>query len=594
VNFIMEHEHLTYPDALRYVARKYNIEIEEAQLSAEDIATQNERESVYLVAAFAQKIFTETLINTEDGRAIALSYFKERGFSMETIQKFQLGYSIDTWSGFTDAALAAGYKLDYLVRAGLTIKHETPESEGVPAQTKTFDRFSGRVIFPVHNQSGRVIAFGGRTLKTDKKIAKYINSPETEIYHKSNVLYGMYFAKKSIVEQDNCFLVEGYTDVISMFQAGVENVVASSGTSLTVEQIKQIKRYTRNITILYDGDSAGIKASFRGIDLILEEDMNVKVLLFPDGEDPDSFSKKTSGSELKEFIQKQTKDFISFKTSLLLGETENDPIKKSELIRNIVQTIALIPDGISRSVYLKECSRLLDVAENVLLNELNKIRRDKVNKSLRTNNTLEQTEAVQDSLIAADPNLNSSNNQESLEREMVRLLFCYANKELFFESVNEETQEKYVSSFTVASLFCTSMSENHLVFKNLIYGNIYNEFLAHMESGKFPEASYFINNDNLEIQKLCVDLISVYYELCKWDEKHGIIVSTEENNLKKIVIDTIYKLKLRHIQNLFLENQEKLKEPMDYEAVQELMAVQRNLINAKVLIAGQFGTVVLF
>lgn len=379
VNFIMEHEQMNYPEALRWLAKKYNIPIEEEEQTPEQVQANNERESLYVVCSFAQKNFTETLWETDEGKSVGLSYYHQRGFTDDTIHKFQLGYSLDKWRGFSDAAIAAGHKLDYLVKAGLTISKEAPESTagGPPEQERFFDRFSARVIFPVHNVSGRVIAFGGRTLKTDKKIAKYINSPETDIYHKSKVLYGLYFSKKRIVEEDNCYLVEGYTDVISLHQAGIENVVASSGTSLTVDQIRLIRRYTPNITILYDGDSAGIKASFRGIDLVLEEGMNVRVLLFPDGEDPDSFSKKISSTELKAFIKENSKDFLAFKAQLLNSEAAHDPIKKAGLIKEMVESISLIPEPIYRSVYIKECSRIMDVDEQALLSELNKLRRKK-------------------------------------------------------------------------------------------------------------------------------------------------------------------------------------------------------------------------
>jgi len=394
VNFMMDHDQMTYPEALKYLAKKYNIEIEEKEQTPEQLQANNERESLFVVCTHAQKYYTHNLFNTDEGRSIGLSYFKERGFRDDIVEKFQLGYALEDRKAFTKEALDKGYKLEYLVKAGLTIDKsgdsdiQNPNSQisNLPAGQagpksqipNVFDRFAGRVIFPIHNVTGRAIAFGGRILKTDKKLAKYINSPETDIYHKSNVLYGLFFAKKSIIQEDVCFLVEGYTDVISMHQAGIENVVASSGTSLTVEQIRQIKRYTQNITILYDGDNAGIKASFRGIDMILEEGMNVKVLLFPDGDDPDSFSKRVSYEELKKFIAENTKDFIAFKTNLLYSEVSHDPIKKANLIKDIVETIAVIPEAINRSVYIKECSRLMELDEQMLLNELNKIRRKNI------------------------------------------------------------------------------------------------------------------------------------------------------------------------------------------------------------------------
>src|ERR1035437_2106664 len=363
VNFIMEHEHYTYPEALKYLAKKYNIEIEEDERTPESVETENEKESLYIISSFAQKYFSDLLLKNEEGKAVGLSYFRERGFSDEVINKFQLGYCLSDWSGFTDEALKNGYKIEFLEKTGLTIVNDSG---------KQYDRFRGRVMFPIHNLSGRVIGFGGRILKADPKSPKYVNSPESDIYHKSNILYGAYQAKKTIINLDNCYLVEGYTDVISMHQSGIENVVASSGTSLTIEQIRLIGRYSKNVTVLYDSDPAGIKASLRGIDLILEEGLNVKVVLFPEGDDPDSYSKKVSATELKEYIEKKAVDFILFKTNLLLAETQGDPVKKANLIKDIIGTIAKIPDPIIRTTYLKECANLLDTDEKVLITELNK------------------------------------------------------------------------------------------------------------------------------------------------------------------------------------------------------------------------------
>ncbi|MBM3437254.1 MAG: DNA primase, partial [Bacteroidetes bacterium] len=367
VNFVMEHEHYTYPEALRFLAKKYNIEIEEAEQTPEQIQEINEKESLYAVTAFAQKFFTEQLLQTEEGKSVGLTYFKDRDFRVNTIELFQLGYSPDAWEAFTKTALKNGFNMGYLTRSGLTI-----EKDG-----KHFDRFSARVIFPIHNLSGRVIGFGGRILKKDDKKAKYINSPESDIYNKSQVLYGIYFARNSIIKKNNCLLVEGYTDMISLFQAGFENVVASSGTSLTTDQIRLIKRYTPNITILYDGDEAGLKASFRGIDMILEQGMNVKIVVFPEGDDPDSFVRNHRTIEVEEFLAAEANDFIRFKTNILLREAQGDPIKKAELIKDIVQSISQIPDQIIRSVYVKECSVMMEMAEQTLMNEMNKLLRKK-------------------------------------------------------------------------------------------------------------------------------------------------------------------------------------------------------------------------
>src|SRR6195952_1424017 len=372
VTFLMELEKFTYPEALKWLAKKYSIEVEETVESFENREEENRRESLMIVSGYAAKFFHESLLETDEGKSIGLSYFKERGFTNDTIKKFELGYSPDQWEAFTDSALKAGYLEEFLVESGLSVKRDNG---------KLYDRYRGRVMFPIHSFTGRVIAFGGRTLKTDKNVPKYVNSPESEIYHKSNVLYGLYFAKKAIREEDNCYLVEGYADVLSVHQAGIENVVASSGTSLTVEQIRLISRFTKNIAILYDGDAAGIKASLRGLDMILEEGLNVKVVLFPDGHDPDSYVRNVGTNAFKTYIEDNKKDFILFKTDILLKEAGNDPIKKSEVIREIVESIAKIPDSIKASVFVKECSLLLQMDERSLLTELNKMRLAKSKKT---------------------------------------------------------------------------------------------------------------------------------------------------------------------------------------------------------------------
>ncbi|WP_446751468.1 DNA primase [Tenacibaculum sp. L6] len=364
ISFLMEHEHYTYPEAIRWLAEKYNIEIEETEQSDEQKQQMNERESMFLVSKFAKDYFHDVLMNTQNGRAIGLSYFKERGFREDTIEKFDLGYCKDEWDNFTKAALDKGYDLKYLKSTGLTIVKEGG------AEDRKFDRFKGRVMFPIHSMSGRILGFGGRILTNDKKAAKYLNSPESEIYHKSKILYGLYQAKKEIAKEDNCFLVEGYTDVISFHQSGIENVVASSGTALTPDQIRLVNRLTKNITVLFDGDAAGIRASLRGIDLILEQGMNVKVVTFPEGEDPDSFAKAHSNADLKQYLAEKSQDFIEFKVSLLMKEAANDPVKKAGLIRDIVTSISKIPDGIQREVYVQECARIMDISEQVLFSEL--------------------------------------------------------------------------------------------------------------------------------------------------------------------------------------------------------------------------------
>jgi DNA primase len=358
VNFIMEHEHLSYPEALKYLASKYHIEIEEKELTKEDIEKQNERESMLVITAYAGRQFKENLFNSDEGISVGLTYFKERGFRHDTLKKFDVGYSFENRDAFSKKAVEDGYKQEFLVKTGLSIQHEE----------RIFDRFSGRVMFPIHSLSGQILGFGGRVLKSDPKAAKYLNSPESEIYHKSKIVYGVYQARKSITLHDRCYLVEGYTDVLSLHEADIENVVASSGTSLTQEQVRLIKRFTQNITILYDGDAAGIKASIRGIDIVLEEGLNVKIVLLPPGEDPDSYSKKVSNEEFSRYLRQNETDFIRFKTQLLLSEAQNDPVRRADLIRDIVKSIAVIPETITRTVYIKECSTLMEVSEPVLYN----------------------------------------------------------------------------------------------------------------------------------------------------------------------------------------------------------------------------------
>ena len=450
VNFVMEHEHLTYPEALKYLAKKYHIEVVEKELSQEEIDKQNERESLLVVTAYAARQFTENLFQTDEGITIGLTYFKERGFRQDTLKKFEVGYSFEKRDAFTKKALEDGYKQDFLVKTGLSIQHEE----------RLFDRFSSRVMFPIHSLSGQVLGFGGRILKTDPKSAKYLNSPESEIYHKSRILYGIYQARKSITEKDRCYLVEGYTDVMSLHETGIENVVASSGTSLTQEQVRLIKRFTQNITILYDGDAAGIKASIRGIDIVLEEGMNVKIVLLPDNEDPDSYSKKTSNEEFAKYIRENETDFIRFKTNLLLSEANNDPVRKADLIRDVVKSIAVIPETITRTVYIKECSTLLEVSEPILYHEVNKLRQQ---KSFQDRNKYPAAE----DLPIPPPVIAKPVRQEPVtlysEKEIIRLLLKFGSAE--FERIlnKEDGREEIV---TIADYIVREIISDELLFDN--------------------------------------------------------------------------------------------------------------------------------
>ncbi len=612
INFVMEKELMTYPDALRHLAKKYNIQITEEEQSPEQLQTQNDRESLFLVSSFAQKSFSENLYSSDEGKSIGLGYFKERGFREDQIQKFQLGYCFNQRSAFTDIAVKTGYKAEYLVKAGLTLEFKNENetalssfnddsgnvSKAEKPQIKLLDRFWGRVMFPIHNATGRVIAFGGRTLRTDKKTAKYINSPETDIYHKSDVLYGIFFAKKEIIAQDNCFLVEGYTDVISMHQAGIENAVASSGTSLTVGQIKLIRRFTNNITILYDGDNAGIKASFRGIDLILEEGMNVKVLLFPDGEDPDSYSKRVSSEDLKTFIKGNSKDFISFKTNLLMGDVQNDPIKKAGLIKEIVESIALIPEAIYRSVYVKECSRIMDMEEQILLTELNKIRSKKFNEKNSSHLTANHS-ANSDGLQIAEGLKNEEQKQildasaEHQERDIIRLLLNYGNKTVFVdgEELDEHNQPVQVE-ISLAALIVHELQQDSIVFENVLYNIILNEFAGQINIEKIPDYNYFLNHENMDVCSLTVDLISSPYSLAKW-EHHSIYTTMEEDILKKSLYHAVYALKSRRLEMMIHDIQKRLKENPPEEEMMTLIQTQRQLLETKKMLNALLGRIVI-
>ncbi len=524
VGFLMEHEKITYPEALRYLAAKYHIDIEEKEETAEELQQRNERESLMVVSEFARKFFSDQL-RTAAGKAIGMSYFHERGFREDMIEAFQLGYSPEERDALTQAARKAGYKTDYLVKTGLSI-----EKEG-----RYFDRFAGRVIFPIHSLSGNVIGFGGRTLRTDKNIAKYLNSPESDIYHKSRILYGLFQAKKEIVSRNSCYLVEGYTDVIAMHQAGITNVVASSGTALTTEQIRLIKRFTNNITVLYDGDEAGIRASFRGIDMILEEGLDVKGLLLPDGEDPDSFSRKHSSKEFLDYISAHERDFISFKTDLLLADAAGDPIKKAQLITDIVRSVSYIPDGIKRSVFLKECSKLLDVEERVLYTEVNKIRQKREEQAWnRSQPVPAQTVVPEQPVVPAYINEVFS---ESDERNLIAFLLRFGNK-------NIRLSDQHHSEIGVAQLIIRELKNDELEFNNLVYRKVFEDILSITEAGKPIEERYFIYHDDKSIRDLAVDILTQRYELSKiWDKKESFF-ELPGDNLEQEVPKALLSFKL--------------------------------------------------
>jgi DNA primase len=460
VNFIMEHEHLTYPEALKYLAKKFHIDVVEKELTPEELEKQNERESLLVVSAYAARQFTENLFSTDEGISVGLSYFRERGFRQDTLKKFEVGYSFEKRDALTKKAIEDGYKQEFLVKTGLSVQHDD----------RCFDRFSGRVMFPIHSLSGQVLGFGGRVLKTDAKTAKYLNSPESEIYHKSRILYGMYQARKTITQEDKCYMVEGYTDVMSCHEAGVFNVVASSGTSLTQEQIRLVKRFTQNMTILYDGDAAGIKASLRGIDLVLEEGMNVKIVLLPDGDDPDSYSKKVSNEDFLKYLKDNETDFIRFKTKLLLEEAGTDPLKKAELIRDVVKSIAVIPDSITRTIYIKECSTHLEVAETVIYNEVNKLLRQKSFKDRNEFPRIEDLPVIPQVVVKQS---QPENITWFSEREIIRLLLRFGSSDFEKVKSQEEGKEEVIS---VSDFIVKEITNDGLAFDDKICAKIFSDF----------------------------------------------------------------------------------------------------------------------
>ncbi len=589
VNFIMEHEHYSYPEALKFLANKFNIEIEEEELTSEQKEAADERESLYIVSNYAANYFKKQLLETDEGKAIGLSYFLERGFTQETIEKFELGYNPDGWIAFTEEAEKAGHNLKYLDKSGLTIvKGE-----------KKFDRFKGRVMFPIHNLSGRVLGFGGRILKTEEKSAKYLNSPESEIYHKSKVLYGIYTAKKAISQDNICYLVEGYTDVISLFQSGVENVVASSGTSLTEGQIRLIKRFTPNITILYDGDAAGLKASFRGIDMILQEGMNVRVVLFPEGEDPDSYAKAHTTEELKEYITSNAQDFIRFKTSVLIKDVGDDPIKKAELVKDIVASIAIIPDQIKRSIYTQECSSLLDIPEQALIDETNTLLRKSVAKQTKRASN-QQHEELPDDLFLPEEFQSSEPQKEKQEardvahweKEVARLLVSYGDQ-LIITEVQGEEGETIKDEVTASVYIIDNILNDGISFESETCQKVFDFYAQLLDEDKLPSHQDFINHSDQVISKFAIDIFSIEHELSPNWEKHKIFTVTEDKQLSIAVVNSVFAFKLSKLTQLILKNQEQLKVEKDSDKQFELLEQQINLQQIKKQLAAKLGRIIL-
>ena len=590
VAFLMEHEHFTYPEAIKYLAKKYNIEVEETERTDEQKQEADERESMYLVSEFAQSHFSQMLWESELGKAIGLTYFKERGFTDETIKKFNLGYCLDQWDGFTNAALDKGYKLKYLEKTGLTIVKEDANN---PNNPKKFDRFKGRVMFPIHSMSGRVLGFGGRILNNDKRAAKYLNSPESDIYHKSKVLYGIYFAKQAIAKEDNCYLVEGYTDVIQLYQRGIHNVVSSSGTALTPEQIRLINRLTKNITVLFDGDAAGLRASLRGIDLILEQGMNVKVCTFPEGEDPDSFAKNNDLDDITQYLQQNSKDFIQFKASLLVEEAANDPIKRADTVRDIVHSISRIPDRIQKEIYIQECAQIMNISEAVLFNTLAQIgKKDIADASKKVKQEQKAFDVVKN-----EPLPEKVDVQYELERKIIELLLLYGNElEQFEDMVLKENEdgdlilEPESLEIKVYEKIYLDLQDDEIELTNPYFKSIYYKLIEELNHKEDFTINTFIADLD---QEMVAEISSILmeeekYMLHNWESK-DIYPKDKKIGVSQLVSETILTLRcylikrrMETLQNSTEEstedNSETLEEIMNYLQLNQLLNKKLNRV----------------
>lgn len=627
VSFVMEHEHFDYVEALRYLARKYNIEIQEQEVTPEQRKRESERESLYHVTEYASQYFIHNLWESEEGRSVGLSYFRERKFTDAIIKQFQLGYCSESWDGLTQAALKAGYDKKYLVQSGLTIEKEETG--------KLFDRFRSRVIFPIHSLSGRVLGFGGRILVNDKNLAKYVNSPESDIYHKSNVLYAIPFAKKEIVAQDMAYMVEGYADVISLHQAGITNVVSSSGTSLTEDQIKMLSHFTKNITLLYDGDPAGIKASLRGIDMVLAKDMNVRVVLLPDGQDPDDFARSHSTDDILAYLKSNAVDFITFKTRLLLADAGSDPIRRAELIDNILTSISVIPDEIKRAVYVQECSRILDIAEPDLLQKLNRIFRSNFQKELKqrqirqagTSGSVQEADSgsmLPEGMTApgfpagdlsqifpspSAPRQTGSDMEKqqkamadaqayrlTLERELLGLMVNFGKEntsQIYLEDGKEIPQVLSVCAYIVMEI-----QQDGLDFSTPAHKELFSTFANAFAQSYIPSVEDLMLNEDAAIRTLVADLTAQRFEISKvWEEK-GIFVPTVENtrsNLDQAVSHSVLNFKLLKVNELLDKVNKDLRQAEqegDEMRVFELLGSKKQIDQLKVILSGMLRKVV--
>ncbi|MDG1394454.1 MAG: DNA primase [Flavobacteriaceae bacterium] len=582
VSFLMEHEHFTYPEAIKYLARKYNIEIEETVQSDSDKEAAGERESMYLVSEFASKYYQNTLLKTDPGKAIGLSYFKERGFTEQTIKDFQLGYSTDAWSGLTDIALKKGYQLKYLESTGLSIVKET----------KQFDRFKGRVMFPIHSMSGRVLGFGGRILAKNEKAAKYLNSPESDIYHKSKVLYGIYYAKQTIAKEDNCYLVEGYTDVIQFHQKGIKNVVSSSGTALTPDQIRLINRLTKNITVLFDGDPAGIRAALRGIDLILEQGMNVKICTFPEGEDPDSFAKQNTLEELKAYLKENAKDFIAYKASLLMEEAQNDPVAKANLIRDMVTSISKVTDNIQREIYVRECSRIMDISEEVLfstLAQMGKKAQSDANKSYSQKQ--KAFEVVKSTAAPIKVDI-----QYELEQKIIEILLLYGSRTEDFEDLILKENDKgtldlepVIHQVKVFEKIFLDLQEDEMQFTNENFKTLFYTIIDSLNQTEEFVIESFVNHLDPVLASDVTNILmnEERYNLHNW-EKNNIFPKQKDVSIAQLVSETILTLRCYLIDRKVDEIKQDTQDTVDHRTLLEDVL---NYSNLKMLLSRKLSRV---
>ena len=606
-HFIMKHEQLTYYEALKYLAKKYNIEVRERELTDEEKVLESERESMFIINDYARNYFQKTLHTNPEGKSIGLSYFRERGFRDDIIKKFELGYALEQRNAFSSEALRLGYKQELLIKTGLVAGGENNSS--------LYDRFRGRVIFPVHTLSGKVVAFGGRILKSSDRLAKYVNSPESEIYSKSRELYGLYYAKRAIVKEDRCFMVEGYTDVLSMHQAGIENVVSSSGTALTSGQIRLIRRFTHNMTVLYDGDDAGISAALRGIDLLLEEGLNVKVVLLPKGEDPDSFARKQNAESFNKFIEENEVDFIRFKAQLLLNETKDDPVKRAGLISNIVESIALIPDGIKRSVYVKDSAKLLDINEKLLIREVNKIRLKKYDQSKRlvqrrTSKSSDRgTQPAPETSSKKEPIIAVSRKKtriENIERQIARYIVRYGMTMIFqrYETKKLKGEPKEVEVLveegsTVIEFIHFDLERDNIKLTNKLYAQIFEEAYRESVDKNFQPARYFTSHADENISKLATEMVSDRYQLSKihakalgedHDDENSILL--EENSLEMSIPRITTELKNAYVMKQISHVMKEIKEADekgDFESTLRLLQEKKKLEEIKKLLAKMLG-----